>query len=192
MPNRCISDDLQEAALRLQDRGHDTTSEILQIVTFSQSTLHRTRKRKTTTGSVAKAAVLGRGHPCTLAQQDADYLVQLARHNPTSFLDEYKERLERYHLLPASISTIHQTFLRARMSLKQVQKMASERCLYKQANYSQRISIYPPSYLISIDEVSKDDRTYAHIFGHSDIGSCVVEGSLCRKMFVEFLRDSVV
>ncbi|KAJ7872391.1 hypothetical protein B0H13DRAFT_1468523, partial [Mycena leptocephala] len=114
------------------------------------------------------------------------------------------------------LATIHCTFIRACMSLKRVQKMASE-----QSNYSRRISIYPTSYLISIDEVSKDDRTYAHIFGQSEIGlraeatrpfvckrcltgvaalalgkgiigAKVVEGSLCRESFLEFLRDSAV
>ncbi|KAJ7067719.1 hypothetical protein B0H15DRAFT_750908, partial [Mycena belliarum] len=119
------------------------------------------------------------------------------------------------------LATIHRTFIRARMSLKQVQKMASERSPLNRANYSRRISIYPADYLISIDEVSKDDRTYARIFGRSEIGTRVecsqpfvrkrrltgvaamavgkgilgariVEGSLCRKTYVEFLRDSVV
>ena len=72
-----------------------------------------------------------------------------------------------------------------------------------------------------MDEVSKDDRTYNRIFGRSEVGTRVecsqpfvrkrrltgvaamalgkgitgakiVEGSLCRPSFVEFLRDSVV
>lgn len=221
MGNRRISDDLKEAALRLQDRGRDSTREILKIVAFSRSTLHRTRKRKVLTGHVTKAVAHGRGRPRTLAEQDADYLVRLARHKPTTFLDEYRERLERYRHLPASLSTIHRTFTRNRMSLKKIQKMAAERSPSARADYSRRIAIYPAHYLITIDEVSKDDRTYARIFGRSEIGAraeCsqpfvrkrrftgvaamalgkgiigakVVEGSLCRKTYVEFLRDSIV
>lgn len=221
MPNRAISDDLKEAMLRMEDRGRDTTSEILKIAQFSRSTLIRTRKRKHLTGSVAKAQAIGRGRPRTLVEADADYLVRLARHNPTHFLDEYNKRLARYRHLPTSLATIHRTFTRARMNVKKIQKMASERCPFSRANYSRRISIYPASYLISIDEVSKDDRTYARIFGRSEIGTRaevsqpfvrkrrltgvaalalgkgiigakVVEGSLCRESFVEFLRDSVV
>ncbi|KAJ7814860.1 hypothetical protein B0H13DRAFT_1664370 [Mycena leptocephala] len=221
MPNRRISDDLKEAMLRMEDRGRDTTNEILKIAQFSRSTLIRMRKRKHLTGSVAKAQAIGRGRPRTLLQADADYLVRLARHNPTLFLDEYRDRLERYRHLPTSLSTIHRTFLRARMKLKAVQKMASERCPLARAGYSRRIAIYPAHYLISIDEVSKDDRTYARIFGRAEvgmrcevsqpftrkrrltgvaalalgkgiIGAKVVEGSLCRESYVEFLRDSVV
>ncbi|KAJ7243509.1 hypothetical protein C8J57DRAFT_1556775, partial [Mycena rebaudengoi] len=96
----------------------------------------------------------------TLVEQDSDYLVRLAKHKPTLFLAEYRERLDRYRNLPASLSTIHRTFRRARMSLKQVQKMAFERSLIKRTGYSRRISIYPADYLISIDETSKYDRTY--------------------------------
>ncbi|KAJ7813705.1 hypothetical protein B0H13DRAFT_1544460, partial [Mycena leptocephala] len=76
-------------------------------------------------------------------------------------------------------------------------------------------------YLVCIDEVSKEDRTYSRIFGRSVIGTrveCsqpfmrkrrltrvaavelgkgiigakVVEGSLSCKSYVEFLRDSVM
>ncbi|KAJ7108797.1 hypothetical protein C8R44DRAFT_636147 [Mycena epipterygia] len=221
MPNCHISDGLKEAALKLQDRGRDTTSEILDIVHFSRSTLHRTHKQKVLTDRVTKAPAQGCGHPHTLAEQDADYLVRLAKHKPTTFLDEYCEHLNRYCFLPASLSTIHRTFVRNRMSLKKIQKMAAECSPLGRANYTRRISIYPTNYLICIDEVSKDDRTYAHIFGRSEIGAraeCsqpfvwkrhltgvaamalgkgiigakVVEGSLCRKSYVEFLRDSVV
>ncbi|KAJ6472959.1 hypothetical protein DFH09DRAFT_953785 [Mycena vulgaris] len=197
MVNRCISDDLKEAALRLEARGRDTTTEILDIVGFSRSTLKRARKRKRETGSVTKKQVLGRGRPRTLAQQDADYLVALAKHKPTIFLAKYQECLERYRLLPVSLSTIHRTFIRAGISLKQIQKMAAERSPLKRGNYTRRISAYPADYLLSIDETSKDDHTYARIFaalalGEGIIAARVVEGSLCRKTYVEFLRDSVV
>ncbi|KAJ7080906.1 hypothetical protein B0H15DRAFT_786782 [Mycena belliarum] len=141
MPNRRISDDLKEAALRLEDRGRDTTEEVLEIVGFSRSTLYRARKRKILTGWVTKAVAHGRGRPRTLAEQDAEYLVRLAKHKPTTFLDEYRDRLERYRHLPASLTTIHRTFERARMSLKQIQKMASECSPMSRTNYSRRISI---------------------------------------------------
>ncbi|KAJ7901531.1 hypothetical protein B0H13DRAFT_1621909, partial [Mycena leptocephala] len=138
MSNRRISDDLKG----LEDRGRDSTKDILKIAQFSRSTLIRARKRKHLTGSVAKAQAIGRGRPRTLAQTDADYLVRLARHNPTMFLDEYKDRLERYRYFPVSLSTIHRTFIRARMNLKAVQRMASERCPLVRAGYCRHISIY--------------------------------------------------
>ncbi|KAJ7891989.1 hypothetical protein B0H13DRAFT_1543347, partial [Mycena leptocephala] len=75
--------------------------------------------------------------------------------------------------------------------------------------------------LISIDAVSKDEHTYARIFGRSKIGlrteasqpfvrkhrltgvaalalgkgiigAKIVEGLLCQESLLEFLRDSVV
>lgn len=221
MVNRKISDDLKEAALRLQQRGRDTTEEILSIVGFSKSTLYRTERRKNLTGSVAKAQVLGRGRPRKLIHADAEYLLRLARHKPTLFLDEYRDRLERYRHLPASMATIHRTFKRARLSVKRVQKMASERDPVKRASFTCRIAQYPAHCLLPIDEVSKDDRTYARLWGRSDVGmrveehqpfvrkrrlsmvatlsldegiiaSRVVEGSFSRETFLEYLRDSVV
>ncbi|KAJ6522822.1 hypothetical protein DFH09DRAFT_938164 [Mycena vulgaris] len=221
MGNHRISDDLKEAMLRMKTRGRDTTKEILAIAGFSRNTLYRARKRKHLTGSVAKAQVIGRGRPRTLAQQDGDCLVRLAKHKLTTFLDEYRDRLERYRYLPVSLATIHRTFICAHMSLKQVQKMAAERSPWSRANFTRQISIYPAYYLICMDEVSKDDCTYNRIFGRSEVGARVecsqpfvqkrrligvaamalgkgiigakiVEGSLCRKSFVEFLRDSVV
>jgi hypothetical protein len=41
------------------------------------------------TGSVAKAQVIGRGWPQKLIHPDCRYLLSLAHHKPTLFLDEY-------------------------------------------------------------------------------------------------------
>jgi len=90
-----------------------------------------------------------------------------------------------------------------------------------QADYERRIGQYPPSYLLSVDEVSKDDRTHARIWGRAATGVRaeqhdpfvqkrwlsmvatlsldeglialrVVEGSFTRQTFLEYLRDDVV
>ncbi|KAJ7843165.1 hypothetical protein B0H13DRAFT_1909506 [Mycena leptocephala] len=61
MPNRHISDDLKDAMLRPENRGRDTTAEVLKIAQFSRSTLYRARKQKHETGSVARAQAHGRG-----------------------------------------------------------------------------------------------------------------------------------
>jgi transposase len=180
MGSRRISDDLKEAALCLERRGRDSTSEILKIAGFSRSTLYRTRRRKDLTGSVAKTRANERGRPRTLVEQDSDYIVRPAKHKPTLFLAEYRGRLDQYRNLPASLSTLHRTFRRTRTSLKQVQKMAFERSAIKRAGYSGRISIYPADYLIFIDETSKYERTYAYIFGRSEIGTRVE----CSQPFV--------
>jgi transposase len=93
MGNHRISDDLKEAALHLQDDGH-STAYIKQITgSISKITLYRAQKRKHTTGSVAKAQAIGCGCPRSLLKTDADYLLHLAQHKPTPFLDEYTHHL---------------------------------------------------------------------------------------------------
>jgi transposase len=221
MGNRKISDDAKEISLRLRARGLDSRKEILKLVGFSQSTYYRTIRRKQATGSVAKAEVLGRGRPRKILHSDSQYLLRLARHKPTLFLDEYADRLRRYRFLPVSLATIHRAFKRAGLSVKRAQKLASERDPDKRANFVRRIGQYPANYLIMIDEVSKDDRTYARLWGRATVGerveahnpfvrkrrlslvaamaldegiiaSKVVEGSFHRDSFLEFLRDGVV
>jgi hypothetical protein len=152
---------------------------------------------------------------------DSIYLLRLARHSPCTFLDEYQRFLEKYRHLPVSISTVHRTFERAGLSVKCVQKMASERDPMKEGHFIAEVSQYPAHYLVALDEMSKDDRTYAQLWGRSPVGkrveqfypfvrkrrytsiaalvldqgviaSRIIEGSSDRDTFIEFLRDDLV
>jgi transposase len=221
MVYRKISTDLKEAAIRLKSRGRDTDYEISQIVGFSTRTLYRARRQKLLTGSAAPAQAVGRGRPRSLLMRDCDYLLRLARHKPTMFLDEYARRLQRYRELSVCIATIHRTLERAGLNVKHVQKMAAERDPVLRAEFIHRIGQYPAHYLLSIDEVSKDDRTYTRLWGRAPVGrrveqhapfvrkrrysmiaalaldegivaSRVLEGSFTRDTFLEYLRDDVV
>ncbi len=209
------------AALRLKWHGKDTNAEIQRIVSFHIWTLYRMQARFRRTGDVAKAEVLGCGHPRSLVEADAIYLVSLSKWNPALFLDEYQKRLERYHLVHTSLATIHRVFQHAGFSVKWIKKMAKECCPIKRASFMRWISQYPASYLLCMDEVSKDDRTYAWLFaqaprgqralvsqpfvwkmwfsmcatmalGEGIIASKVVEGSFDREKFIAYLRDDVV
>ncbi|KAF6751579.1 hypothetical protein DFP72DRAFT_753482, partial [Ephemerocybe angulata] len=109
----------------------------------------------------------------------------------------------------------------AGLSIKRIQKMASERDPDVRANFVRRIGEYPPHFLISIDEVSKDDRTYARLWGRAARGhraeesnpfvrkrrfsTCaamaldegiiaarVLEGSFTHDRFLEYIRDDVL
>ena len=71
------------------------------------------------------------------------------------------------------MSTIHQELRRAGLSAKHVQKMAAERDPMKRADFIQRISHYPATCILALDEVSKDDRTYARLWGRSERGTRV-------------------
>ncbi|KAJ7135505.1 hypothetical protein C8R43DRAFT_817122, partial [Mycena crocata] len=162
-----ISDDAKKIGLRLLKRGKDSRHEIAKLCDFSTRTLRRTVLRHQTTGSVAKAAAIGRGRPRLLHHRDSEYLLRIARHKPSRFLDEYQTFLHRYRLLPIHISTIHQTFERAGLSVKRIQNMASEQDPLQDGDLTRRISQYPANYLVSLDEMSKDDRAYARLWGRS-------------------------
>ena len=220
MGNCRISDDLKEAALQLKQDGH-TPDYIKAITGISKRTLFRTQKQKHNTGSVAKAQAIGRAHPRSLLQSDAAYLLCLACHKPTLFLDEYAWWLKDFRHLPVSLATIHRTLQHAGLSVKHVQKLASERNPILHADFIRQISWYPTDYLICLDEVSKDNRTYAHLWGWAQRGqraeqhnpfvwkrrlslvaamaldegivaARAVEGSFTKQTFIEYLRDDVV
>ena len=121
MVNCHISDDLNWlAALRLKARGRDSVSEILDIVGFSKKTFYRVQGQFRRIGTVAKANAIGRRRPRKILLADTRYLVRLAHHKPTLFLDEYRSRLERYCLLTVSMATIHRALERAGLNMKQV------------------------------------------------------------------------
>jgi hypothetical protein len=136
-------------------------------------------------------------------------------------LDEYTRRLEQHRELSVSLATIHRTLERAGLNVKHVQKMAAERDPFLRADFIRRIGQYPANYLILIDEVSKDDRTYTRLWGRAPVGkrvkqhdpfvrrrrysmigalvldegiiaARVIEGSFRNDTFLEYLRDDVV
>ncbi|KAG1846152.1 hypothetical protein C8R48DRAFT_569848, partial [Suillus tomentosus] len=192
MGNRRISDDLKDAALRMVNKGY-ATPEILSITQISKSTIYRTQRRKRATGGVAKIQAIGRGRPRAFTQHDVQFLIRLARHNPTLFLDEYQTRLRDGRFLLASLSTIHQSFKRAGINVKHIEKIAAERDPLRCADFVRRVSQYSPASLLCLDEVSKDDRTYSRRWGRAGIVAAkVVEGSFNRESFIDFLRNDVV
>jgi hypothetical protein len=119
------------------------------------------------------------------------------------------------------MTTLHESLQRAGLRVKRVQKLASECDPIKRADFVQRIGQYPPQYLVFLDEVSKDNRTYARLWGRAAAGvrvekhnpfvrkrrlsmlaalafdkgiiaSRVVEGSFTHATFIEYLRDDLV
>ncbi|KAJ7746686.1 hypothetical protein B0H16DRAFT_1223720, partial [Mycena metata] len=126
--------------------------------------LARTIKQHHLTGSVAKAAVLGAGRPRLLTSR---FLLRLAKHWPSTFFDEYQQYLHTHRHLPVSIATVHRTFERAGLSVKRVQKMAVEHDPILEGHFLHRIPKYPAHYLVPLDEMSKDGRAYARLWGCS-------------------------
>jgi hypothetical protein len=129
--------------------------------------------------------------------------------------------MEKYRHLPVSITTIHRTFERAGLNVKQVQRMASERDPLQAGAFLHRVAQYPAHYLVSTEEMSKDDRIYVRLWGRGPVGervevgvpfvrkrrfsgicactldkgmiaSRVVEGSFDLETFIDFLRHDLV
>ena len=119
------------------------------------------------------------------------------------------------------MATIHCALEWAGLNMKQVQKMASEQDPTHQVDFIRHIAQYPANYLLPIDEVSKDDQTYARLWGRSEVGSRVkvhqpfcwkrrfsmlaalaldkgiiaadiIEGSFTQDLFIKFLQDNVL
>ncbi|KAG1871475.1 hypothetical protein F4604DRAFT_1495273, partial [Suillus subluteus] len=107
------------------------------------------------------------------------------------------------------------------LNIKWVQELASECNPIVRAAFVHQIGQYPANYLISLDEVSKDDRTYAWLWGRAPLGECVeqhdpfvckrhlsmlaamaldqgiiaarvVEGLFTHQTFYEFLCDDLI
>ncbi|KAG1887973.1 uncharacterized protein F5891DRAFT_897680, partial [Suillus fuscotomentosus] len=161
------SNDAKRIALQLKNQRRDSNHEICQLVDFSLSTLYRILCRNCAIGDVTKKLAIGRGCPRKLIHSDCLYLLRLAHHKPTLFLDEYSCHLEEYRDLPVSLATIHASFKHAGLNVKWVQKLASEHNPMVRAAFVHRIGQYPANYLISLNKVSKDDRTYAHLWGRA-------------------------
>ena len=220
MGNWKISDDLKEAALWMKACAY-SDPEILSIVKFSASTLACAVRHKNLTGSVTRARAIGCGWPRLLTSGDSQYLLSVAHHKPGLFLDEYQLKLSDHRHLDVSLATLHWTFARAGLNVKQVQKLAQERDPVLHADFVCWISHYPTNYLVCMDEVSKDNQTYARLWGqawrgmrveqhnpfvhkkrYSMVAALVLdegivaakvwEGSFTTDTFLEYLWDDVV
>ncbi|KAG0701309.1 hypothetical protein DFH29DRAFT_806497 [Suillus ampliporus] len=170
MINRCISDDLKKVAICLRDCGCDSDNKICCITAISLSTLHCAQQCQHLTRDVAKASAIGCDHPCKLIHMDCQYLIQLAHHKPTLFLNEYNHHLAEYCHLPTSLATIQCTLTCGGLNVKHVQKLTSKRNSLKHAAFICCIYQYPAHYLITLNEVSKDNRTYARMWGQAHRG----------------------
>ena len=92
----------------------------------------------------SKKQAIGRGRPRKLVLRDSIYLLNLACHKPTMFLDEYAKCLKDGHYIDASLTTIHITLARAGLNIKRVQKLAAERSPTIRADFICHIAQYCP------------------------------------------------
>jgi transposase len=220
MPFRKISKDVKIGAMRMYDADLLPLPTILDFLGFSRRTFFHVRALWIETGDVEQHTNGVKGRPRLLHHSDVDYLKRLIRHRPDWFLDELQYLLQTNRFIAAHFTTIHRELVRAGISSKKIKKRASECNENLRADYIGRMAQYSPEQLGFLDEISKDERTSFRTRGRSRrgmhavqkgvfirgrcfsatglltldgmISNTVVEGSMTRDLFLEYLEFNVV
>jgi transposase len=220
MPFRKISKDVKIAAMRMYEADLLPLPTILDFLNMSRRTFFRVRALWIETGDVVRQTNGVKGRPRLNHFADIDYLKCLIKHRPDWFLDEMQYLLQTNRFISVHFMTIHRELVRAGISSKKIKKIASERNENLRADYVARMAQYTPDQLGFLDEVSKDERTLARARGRSRKGTravqkgvfvrgrrfsavglltldgmvsnTVVEGSMTRELFLEYLEFTVV
>ncbi|KAJ7605201.1 hypothetical protein FB45DRAFT_879735 [Roridomyces roridus] len=219
MGNRRISRDVKIAAINLWEHGQLSLNDILACVGFSRATFFRVLRLWRETGDVERAPNHP-GGPRLLHHDDLEHLLLLVRENPDWFLDELLDLLANNRFISVHFTTIHRELERAGMSTKILKEIAEERSELTRLDYCREISQYPADYLGFMDETSKNDKTPGRRRGRAKKGkraykrrklvqgrrltatglltcrgmltSTVVEGSMHRDQFLEFMEHQVI
>jgi len=221
MPFCKISCDLKLAVIRLYEREILPLGDILDIMHLSRRTFFRILKLWRETGNVVthKYGNLA-GRPRILNFDYIHYVLQLVRLRPDWFLDELLDLLKTNRFISIHYVTIHQELQRAGVLYKKLKHIASECNEEARNDYIARISQYEPEEVGFLDETSKNNKTATRANGHTKKGrraimkqhfvcrthlsatalltvdgivaSTVVEGSMNREMYLEFLEYHVV
>jgi transposase len=220
MAFRKIPRDIKIAAIQLYQANILPLPVICDFLSISRATFYRCFALWLATGDPVRNANNVRGRPRHFHFSDIEYLRRIIRHRPDWFLDELAYLLETNRFISAHFTTIHRELVRAGISTKKIKKVASERNENLQADFIARMAQYSPEQLGFLDEVSKDERTAFRARGRSRKGTCavkkgvfvrgrrfsaeglltidgmvsntVVEGSMTRDMFLQYLEHSVV
>jgi transposase len=217
---RKISRDVKVAAIRLYERQLLDLDNILDCCGFSERTFYRILKLWRETGDVINPKRSLRGRLRLLDHDDVDYLLELVRQNPDYFLDELLHLLATNRFVSVHYLTIHRELARAGVSYKKLKRIAQERNELRRADFIRRMAQYTPEEVGFLDETSKDERTLGRRYGRSKKGTravkkqpfvrgrrtsttglltlngieaaTVVEGSMTKAMFLEFLEFNIV
>lgn len=221
MPYRKISRDLKFCAMRLYEHEILTLEEILDCVGFSEHTFYRILSLYRTTGDVVKHSLgTSAGRPRLFHFDDIDYLLRLIGQRPDWFLDELLNLLKTNRFIAAHYVTVHRALVRAGASRKKLKKTAAERNEEGRNDFIRRMAQYDPQELGFIDETSKNDKTATRSHGRARKGrravmhskfvrgvrltatalltidgiaaEKVVEGSMTRDLYLDFLEHDIV
>jgi transposase len=216
---RKIGRDVKIAAIRLYERELLSLDNILDCCGFSERTWYRILKLWRETGDVINPNRSLRGRLRSLDHDDLAYLLRLIRQNPDYFLDELLYLLKTNRFISVNYVTIHRELERAGVSCKKLKRIAKERNEGRRADFIGRMAQYSPEELGFLDETSKDERTVGRRYGRcmkgqraerkqvfvrgrrtstealltldGVVAGTVVEGSMTKAMFLEYLEFNV-
>ena len=220
MGYRFISRDVKIAAVRLYERGLLDLEEILDCCGFARRTWFRVLKLWRETGDVVPQSQSIRGQVRILDQEDIAYLLKLIHDNPDYFLDELLHLLEKNQFILVHYTTIFQELEHLDVSRKKLKRIALERDEDHRADFIACMAQYSPEELGFLDEMSKDSRSVGRQYGRARknkhaqkkqvfvrgrrtstealltldgiVAGTVVEGSMTKELFLEFLEFNVV
>jgi transposase len=220
MGYRVISRDVKIAAVRLYEHELLDLEDILDCCGFSRRTWFRVLRLWRETGDVVTEKSSLRGRLRNLDQEDLRYLLMLIRDNPDYFLDELLHLLETNRFISVHYATIFYELVRLNVSRKKLKKIALERNEELRADFIARMAKYDPEELGFLDEMSKDERSIGRRYGRSQknrraekkqvfvrgrrtstealltldgiVARTVVEGSMTKELFLEYLEFNVV
>ncbi|KAF9473463.1 hypothetical protein BDN70DRAFT_817158 [Pholiota conissans] len=188
---RIINRQVKIAAIRLYERDLLDLDDILDCCGFSRRTWFRILKLWRETGDVVPEARSIRGRLRLLDQEDIGYLLELINGNPDYFLDELLNLLKTNRFISVHFATIFRELERLNVSRKKLKKIALERDEERRGDFIARMAQYSPEEIGFLDEMSKDALS-ALLTMDGIVAGTVVEGSMTRELFLEFLEFNVV
>ena len=161
------------------------------------------------------------GRPRYLTNKDISFIGAVIRANPSIYLDELQQKLSVVCNINISLASLSRALRRLNLTQKKITKAAAERDEELRAVWEIMMAQYSdPELFVAIDESAVDSRTCQRTQGWSQMGSrCVrrmsfhrgvrysilpaltvdgiialeiVEGSITKERFLNFLREQVV
>ncbi|KAK0435122.1 uncharacterized protein EV420DRAFT_1679925 [Desarmillaria tabescens] len=165
MGNHHIPTQIKDIVLELWTLGWEL-SDICHIFHVSPSSLYHWRNLFETFGTPANRLAPFRGRPRIVSLAALDAIHVLLKSHPDTYLGELQWYLAIHHDLPISISALQQNLVRAGLTRKDEQR----RAVYL-AGVTNPVNFSGTGFeFVTVDESSKDERTFGRHYGRSPIG----------------------
>ena len=217
---RAYSLDLKEKVARSYFRGEMMRS-VAETFDISLGLVHHIVNLYERYGQATDPHATPRCGRRIITAADEDFIRDLVRARPSIYLDEIQQELESAHGLFVSIATISRALARMEISKKSLSRRASERNEELRTLWEVELAwLDNPDLFVFIDESAVDNKTVQRSQGWSTVGGrsvsrCtflrgkrhsilpalssdgiialeIIEGSVNKERFLQFLRDRVV